>query len=247
MMAETAAESLARFDDDLVLCGVTDATLPARDREALDRDGFTVLPDLLGAAQLETFRSVFEASPGTGTAHVTDLASRGVDFVMVAAHPAVLAAVRHVLGAPFRLFQFSGRDPAPGFGLQGLHTDWLPRRDLEPYSVATALWMLDEFRADNGATRMVPGSHRRTGTVPRDVAVPASRHPDETLVVGREGSAIVFNGHVWHAGSRNESGNRRRAFQIQYALRGGIRAPEEASAVTLPDGVAEPVRRVLRG
>jgi len=37
----------------------------------------------------------------------------------------LLAAGLHILGRPFRVFQWPARDPRPGYGQQGLHADGL--------------------------------------------------------------------------------------------------------------------------
>lgn len=241
----TGAADPAGFDADLAACGVSERSLAAADREALDRDGFVVLTGLLEPATLERVRSIFPAARGTGTRHVPDAAMQGVEVAMAAAHPAVLAAVRHVLGRPFHLFHFSGRDPSPGYGRQGFHTDWVARAPDDSYSVATVLWMLDDFRRDNGTTRVVPGSHRLPGEIPRELAAPDARHPREILVVGPAGSALVFNGHLWHGATRNDSPLPRRTLQIQYVA--ADRAAPNAPRPALPDEIPAAARRVLAG
>jgi ectoine hydroxylase-related dioxygenase (phytanoyl-CoA dioxygenase family) len=83
----------------------------------------------------------------------------------------------------------------------------------------TALWMLDDFTAENGATRVVPGSHRITRALSKNLAQPLARHPDERIVIGRAGDVLIFNAYLWHSGRRNESKGPRRA--VQMGLRRG--------------------------
>jgi len=78
----------------------------------------------------------------------------------------------------------------------------------------TALWMIDAFTDDNGATRVVPGSHRLTRPPPPSFAQPLARHPDERVITGAAGTVLVFNGHLWHSGRRNTSAGPRRAGQM---------------------------------
>jgi ectoine hydroxylase-related dioxygenase (phytanoyl-CoA dioxygenase family) len=240
-------------------CGVRPDSLSAAQRAALDARGFVVLAGLLDAGALAAARAAFERVVGpaplvagkpSGTRHADADAQAGVlsgepDLAFALAHPCLLAAADHVLGRPFRPLQLGARDPLPGFGAQGLHADWLPRAPGEPFAVVTALWMLDDFRADNGATRVVPGSHRTVGTVPRQLAQPDSRHPGEEIVTGCAGSALVFNGHLWHAGRRNASRGARRALQVQLVARAA--ASPEAGLRALPAHFGPAVRALFEG
>jgi hypothetical protein len=57
--------------------------------------------------------------------------------------------------------------------------------------------LLDDFTRENGATRYVPGSHR-WGKLPQDVlADPSAPHSDEKLIIGRAGTVVVINVHLW--------------------------------------------------
>ncbi len=51
------------------------------------------------------------------------------------------------------------------------------------------------------------------------MSAPASRHPDEVLAVASAGSVLVFNGHLWHGGTRNDGTGPRRALQCQFVAR----------------------------
>jgi ectoine hydroxylase-related dioxygenase (phytanoyl-CoA dioxygenase family) len=79
--------------------------------------------------------------------------------------------------------------------------------------------MLDDFTPTNGATRLVPGSHR-FGTLPQSVmADPAAPHPDEVLITGPAGSALIYNAHLWHGGTANRTSAPRRALHAFFARR----------------------------
>jgi ectoine hydroxylase-related dioxygenase (phytanoyl-CoA dioxygenase family) len=98
-------------------------------------------------------------------------------------------------------------------------------RDETGYSAATAIWMLDEFSAANGATAFVPGSHR-LGKSPREVLTDLNAsHQDEIVIEGRPGDVLVFNGHCWHAGRPNGTDRHRRAVLVHY-LRADVPRPE---------------------
>jgi ectoine hydroxylase-related dioxygenase (phytanoyl-CoA dioxygenase family) len=221
------------FEQTLLDCGVTESTLSRSDKEALDRDGYVVFRSVIDAAWLEESRSEFEkaAAKGSsalvvkdsGTRHIDNLVSRAPAFERVYTHSLLLAAVYHVLQCPVRLGQMNGRDPLPGFGQQGLHADWIARVKGEPFRIVTSIWLLDDFTSENGATRVVPGTHQLLTQPPKSFADPASRHRDQRIIVAAAGSVLVFNGHLWHSGTRNQSNHRRRVLQCSFVGRDEFR------------------------
>lgn len=138
-------------------------------------------------------------------------------------HEALLDAAALVLGQGPYSPDAHGRDPLPGFGQQGLHADWPARPPGTPPMVLTALFMLDPFTALNGATRVVPGTHTRPDGVPRALAQPRAHHPDERVITGDAGDVLLFNGHLWHSGRKNNSAGSRRTVQL-VLRRAGLRA-----------------------
>jgi ectoine hydroxylase-related dioxygenase (phytanoyl-CoA dioxygenase family) len=222
-------EPVNSIEDALSRLGVTADTLSPAEKRALDERGYLIFPQAIENVWLKQLRAAFEqvssrqgraaGSQQSGTLHLKDLVNEGDVFKGVYTHPKLLAAAYHVIGRPFGLFQLSGRAPLPGYGQQGLHTDWRPRAAHEPFSVVTAIWLLDDFTPANGATRLVPGSHRLKGQVPKTMADPASRHPNQIMALAQAGSALVFNGHLWHGGTRNNSAASRRVLQCQLLAR----------------------------
>ncbi|MBI1766091.1 MAG: phytanoyl-CoA dioxygenase family protein [Acidobacteria bacterium] len=208
---------------------MTIASLQDAEKRALDERGYLLLPGIIDATWLGQMRAAFEAIAAferqgvsgkeTGTRHPGDLLNRDRAFLDVCSQPKVLAAAHQVLRRSFRLTQCAGRDPLPGFGQQGLHTDWMPRAPHEPFYVVTAIWLLDDFTASNGATRVVPGTHLLKGGEPKNLADPAAHHPAELRVTAAAGAVLVFNGHLWHSGTRNDSTRSRRAVQCVFHAR----------------------------
>ena len=74
-------------------------------------------------------------------------------------------------------------------------------------------------RADNGATRMIPGL-AQWGTRPQDVlSDPMAPHPGEVLLTGKAGSVAVMNAHMWHGGTANRTASPRLAMHAFYCRR----------------------------
>jgi len=84
--------------------------------------------------------------------------------------------------------------------------------------------MLDDFLDDNGATRVVPRSHRGAAAVTRVLTQPGVQHPDEVVVTGSAGDALIFDAHLWHSGRENSSGQRRRVVQMTATRSSLVRA-----------------------
>lgn len=120
--------------------------------------------------------------------------------------PVLLAAAGALIGERFFLAQVEGREPLAGGGHQGLHRDFSAQR---PGDTVLAIAFLDDYGYENGATRIVPGSHRKA-QVDLDDASQAVQ------VSGSAGDILVFDADLAHAGSLNVTGARRRSLLISY-------------------------------
>jgi ectoine hydroxylase-related dioxygenase (phytanoyl-CoA dioxygenase family) len=212
--------------------GLRDDTLTRAERDALDRDGFLPLPGILTEPQIEAFRTRLDellAAEGddagkevhqeAGTDRLSDLVNKGAIFEVCFTHPRVLAAIAHVLGREFKLSSLNARSALPGQGLQALHADW--GRAVAPgdFFVCNSIWLLDDFNESNGATRIVPGSHR-SGLAPADVMPdPRAAHPEEIKLLAPAGTVVIFNSHTWHGGTLNASSQPRRALHSYFCRR----------------------------
>jgi ectoine hydroxylase-related dioxygenase (phytanoyl-CoA dioxygenase family) len=224
-------------------------TLSEDQREALDRDGFFVVPDVLTPEQCEIMRTEFdritEEEKGTalvmdaevGATRLSDLFNKSDVFDAALRLQPVLAAAYYLLG-DFKLHGANIRDPHQGGGNQPLHSD-VPKNAVEDWRLVNALICLDELRLDNGPTRIVPGSHRwphnntplvnvddgeaQRGTeygdqtkFPED---PLAVYPGETYLTCPAGGVAITNASLWHGGTANQSGDRRRMLHLTYTRR----------------------------
>ena len=212
--------------------GVADDTLTAAEAERLDRDGFLPLEGILSAEQVAAFNAKLaeltaaeggqagvEVHQERGTDRLADLVNKDPMFEICVSHPRILAAMRHVLGDSFRLYSLNARAALPGQGHQGLHADYGVPVAAGEYLVCNSIWLLDDFTAENGATRTVPGTHR-SGKLPGDVMPdPTAAHPDEVLLQAPAGTVVIFNSHLWHGGTQNRTDRPRRAMHSCFASR----------------------------
>ncbi len=216
----------------LAALGVTASSLSAEQRSFLDENGYLVLRNHMGAELLEAFRartdellesegatSGHETPQGGGVAALADLLNKGEVFTRCYSDPAVLAAARLVLGEEFRVNSLNYRASLPGKGHQGLHPDWAGPVEPGEFHIMNSMWCLDDFIADNGATRAVPGSHR-SGTVPSDEMTDTlDAHPRQIHLTAPAGSVVIFNAHLWHGGTLNSTTARRRGMTMSFVLR----------------------------
>lgn len=204
--------------------------LSASEAEQLDELGYVVLGQVIdppvARAMGARIDELTAASTGPDELRtqepgdlVANLIARDPMFDICVFNSRVLGAMQHLLGEDFHLFAINARNPGKGEGHQPLHADWHEAVDVGSYRIANTMWMLDDFTADNGPTRLLAGSHR-FGKRPTDVLDdPAAAHPDQSYLQGTAGTVAVFNAHVWHGGTENVSGRSRRSITCAYSLR----------------------------
>jgi len=149
----------------------------------------------------------------------------------LATDPLLLDVLDRVLGH-YQLSAPVGICIGPGETAQILHRDdaIYPVPEPHPPLVVNTMWPLDEFTAENGATRFVPGSHqwepgRRPG--PDD--------PVETAVMS-PGSALFYLGSLWHGGGANRTARPRLGVILEYAA--GWLRQQENHCLAVPRDIA---------
>lgn len=204
-----------------------------QEKRQLDEQGYVLLgrrmPDALLNGLRTRIREVFDEE-GDRAGHefrteahahrLANLVDKGEVFRRAIVLPDVIDGVRHVLGPEFKLSSLNARSADPGADVgQPLHVDMAAIPDERGYWVCNTIWVLDDFTPENGATRVIPGSHK-WGTRPQDVLDdPMAPHPDEVLLVAESGSIAVMNAHLWHGGTANRTAAPRLAMHAFYCRR----------------------------
>jgi ectoine hydroxylase-related dioxygenase (phytanoyl-CoA dioxygenase family) len=150
-------------------------------------------------------------------------------FVALAAHETVLAICRELIGDYVILMQQNGVINPSG----QRHTQVAYHRDL-PYQhfvssrplAVSALFCIDAFTPETGATTLIPGSHRMEQFPSERVAAEL-----DTAVSADPGSFIVFDSMVFHRAGDNRSGRPRRAVNHVFST------PIIAQQISLPDAL----------
>ncbi|HEY5986131.1 MAG TPA: phytanoyl-CoA dioxygenase family protein [Streptosporangiaceae bacterium] len=172
-------------------------------------------------------RNEFE---GKHTLRVHNLLARGPDYHKLALHPSTLPLMDLLLGPGCLLSLVGSIDIGPGESAQPVHSDdqiyALPR----PHRpvVCNTMWAITDFTEDNGATRVIPGSH--LADHPPDYEATYDTQPVE---VGK-GGVVVWNGSLWHGGGANRTSERRVAISVLYCA-GFLRQEENQMLGVAPD------------
>lgn len=90
-------------------------------------------------------------------------------------------------------------------------------RDVRTYSpnltlMINVLVMLEDFTIENGATRLVPFSHKK-----KEKPSDAELHSQSIYMTGKAGTVVLFNSNLWHAASPNIDGSSRAAITLSYS------------------------------
>lgn len=188
------------------------------DREQLHRDGYVLLRQAIPAGWLDELRAAFDAGAkpsdqwpvprGPGWRH--SLLDLDPKVQAVCRLPQVLAVAGELIGERFFLSQVEGREPLQGGGYQTLHRDLSA---LRPGDTAKALAFFDDYGPENGATRIVPGTHR---PAPDEPPIDPNDESRSMQLSGSAGDILVFDSDLVHAGSLNPSGARRRSILVCY-------------------------------
>jgi ectoine hydroxylase-related dioxygenase (phytanoyl-CoA dioxygenase family) len=167
-----------------------------------------------------------------GADRLANLVNKGEVFDIFYTHPRVLAGIEAVLGHSFKLSSLNYRAAKPDKGLQKLHVDWKDAVAQGAYKVCNSIWLLDDFTEYNGATRIVPQSHK-LNILPGDaMADPIETHPDEIKIIAPAGSVFIFNSHVWHGGTTNHTNHDRRSIHSYFCTRDQPQQTDQKKYIT---------------
>jgi ectoine hydroxylase-related dioxygenase (phytanoyl-CoA dioxygenase family) len=228
--------------------------------QALRRDGAVVVRNVAEHAvidkiiaelrpALNTYKAE-EASPFDGTETLR------TNFGLLAEAPSAAALVDHDLVievandillphcASYNIGSMTAIEIHPGESAQALHRDdsLYPLENAGMELLIGVMWAFNDFTAENGGTRIVPGSHRflRSWHLPDLSGWVSAEMP--------KGSVLFYMGSTWHGGGANNSDGPRLGLINTYSL-GWLRQESNAYLETPPEVAArfEPRLRALLG
>jgi ectoine hydroxylase-related dioxygenase (phytanoyl-CoA dioxygenase family) len=219
---------------------------PERVTEILARDGCAVIERLapaeaMGAARDELAPWI-DATPtgrddfaGRRTRRTGGLVARSPSCRALIQHPLILATTKGLLAGAtsFQLHLTQVIAIGPGEPGQPIHRDqWA--FDFFPFPKGyevqcNTIWAMTDFTADNGATRVIPGSHLYEDKL-------ELTHDDCEAAEMPAGSVFVYTGAVYHGGGANRSSATRYGLNLTYA-RSWLRQ-EENQYLSVPAEIA---------
>ena len=189
--------------------------------EEIREQGYTIIENLLGDDVIQRIKSALEPYlqgelmgrndfEGLKSERVYALLAKHPDLAIIVEHPAVLEIVDQLLEPDYLLSANLAINSHPGETPQDLHRDNAGGMYVDPTAVhgISTIWSFDDFNEDNGATELIPGSHKWLDQKPTE---------DEVIkVIMPAGSVLVFSGSVYHRGGANNSDKPRLAITPQY-------------------------------
>ena len=217
-----------------------------KDLNQFEEQGYLILPELLGPAEIREIvealaphvqgrypgRNDFE---GLQSERVYALLGKSPAFAKLLEHPRIVALLDRLLLPNYLLAAFLAILQHPGETEQELHIDdafyKIPRP--RPHVGITTIFALTDFTDSNGATELIPGSHK-WGDTP-----PCSAEESERSVVRVRmpaGSCVLFSGSLYHRGGANRSSADRIAITPQYCQPWA--RPQENMFLAVPPAMA---------
>jgi ectoine hydroxylase-related dioxygenase (phytanoyl-CoA dioxygenase family) len=200
----------------------------------IDDTGYTIVEgaidlDLVDALNDELLRLEHELDivpadntfEGLHTTRIYNLLAHGPNFEQVPVHPAILPICERVLDPGLLVSSLSSIAIGPDESPQPIHADdqVIPLPKPHPPTVCNTMWALTDFTEANGATRIIPGSHKAAESPD------LSRHYDSIPAEMPKGSVLVWHGSLWHGGGANTTSARRVGIAMNYCA-GYIRQQE---------------------
>src|SRR6202167_3881325 len=230
-----------------------DESVVARHAEEVMEDGYTIVEAAIEASlcdeiaddllRLEEELGILPADnafEGVHTTRIYNLLAHGPLYERIPVHPNVLPIVEHVLDPGLLISSLSSISIGSDETAQPIHADdqLIPLPKPHPPIICNTMWAITDFTAENGATRLVPGTHLA------DHSPDLSKHHDTIPAVMRKGGVLVWVGSLWHGGGANVTADRRVGIAMNYCA--GFMRQQEHQQLGIPRRTVEHFSRRLQ-
>jgi ectoine hydroxylase-related dioxygenase (phytanoyl-CoA dioxygenase family) len=202
--------------------------------DKIARDGYSIVEHAIElhfvdalVADLERLERELDIGPaanlfeGRRTMRIYNLLIYGKLYERIPVHENILPIVEGVLDQGCLVSSLSSIAIGPDETAQPIHADdqLIPIPKPHVPIVCNTMWALTDFTDENGATRIIPGSHLR------DHSPDFFGHYDSIPAAMPKGSVMVYHGSLWHGGGTNRTERRRVGVAMNYCA-GYIRQQE---------------------
>jgi len=238
--------------------------------DEFQEEGYVILPEVLTQEQVEQQRAALQPwidadirgrnnFEGAESNRIYGMLDKDPLFADLIAHPLQLAFAERELGKSCLLYACLAINLHPGETVQPWHFDDSHcglARPRDPLSLST-FWSISETTEDNGATEIIPGSHKwgneepaganrgsdfKTGVTDKN-SRGTDAHPGMIRATMPAGSLMLAKGTLWHRGGSNRSDADRLIVTPQFC-KGWCRPLEQQLLAVSPEKAARFPKRV---
>jgi len=211
----------------------------------IENDGYAIVENAIEldfvdalVADLERLERELDIHPavnrfeGVKTMRIYNLLIYGKLYERIPVHEHVLPIIERVLDPGCLISSLSSIAIGPDEKPQPIHADdqLIPIAKPHVPIVCNSMWALTDFTDENGATRIIPGSHLRDHS-------PNYFEPYDSIPAEMpKGSVMVYNGSMWHGGGANRTAQRRIGVAMNYCA--GYIRQQENQQLGIPREVA---------
>ena len=218
----------------------------AEHQQQLNSDGYTIVRDAIDIdlidgllEEVKRLQEQLQRTPannkfeGNHTTRTYNLLAHSEIWQQVPVHKSVLPLVEYVLGKECLISSLASIAIGPGESAQVLHADDQVQPLAKPHvaTVCNSMWALTDFTEENGATRLVPGSHQWQNPDYKNGEPEAETIPAEMS----KGSVLIWHGSLWHGGGANTTTDETRVGVAMNYCAGFIRQQENVQLGIPPE------------
>tara|TARA_X000000368_G_scaffold415454_1_gene407232 strand:- start:33 stop:932 length:900 start_codon:yes stop_codon:yes gene_type:complete len=171
---------------------------------------------------------------------VWNLVNKGDCFLKLIDHPKILPLIQHIIGERVCLCSMGAHMNGSGNERMALHQDQWPLvpHPMEFPFMANVMYLISDNSPENGGTRLIPGSHKWPVIDYRTANSEKIQEMAKSLTAPK-GTAIVWEGRVWHGNGLNRSGSIRSNISTAF-LQPWVK-PQEYHQYSIRDEVIEKI------
>jgi ectoine hydroxylase-related dioxygenase (phytanoyl-CoA dioxygenase family) len=230
-----------------------DESVVAGHAEQVMEDGYTIVEGAIETSlcdeiaddllRLEEELGILPADnsfEGVRTTRIYNLLAHGPLYERIPVHPNVLPIVEQVLDPGLLVSSLSSISIGTDESAQPIHSDdqliSIPKP--HPPIICNTMWAITDFTEQNGATRLIPGTHLK------DHSPDLSKRYDSIAAVMPKGSVLVWVGSLWHGGGANQTPDRRVGIAMNYCA--GFMRQQENQQLGIPRRTVDHFSRRLQ-